>query len=1361
MAEYPISKLGHTRFEHVIQALAKCEIANGIIPFCSGPDGGREASFHGKMNYPSLTKPWEGYLVVQCKFCEHPKDDPGKDGQWALKHLRKELAVYSSGKRRIPEYFLFATNVRLSAVLAKGSKDLIRDELEQFRKLHSLKDYDVWSYDEICCFLNKNQSVRTAYVELTTDGDYSATISKLADALAAKTYIGVTRELPGDKTVSTDGAQGQLYGIRSDKRMGETLGAAGIKYAMEKGREFGRQELAKEVLQVIADKPPTEENSRQILDLLRQGTRVASSISQSTVSDSSLTPSSLISANAVRNEIEVLLRQGKDGDALTLVNMHQPDASWCDLAVYVYVANGDRTQADDVMKWCRAGHDDVLWKRCLVMYAKAEMKKTFSARIVGSVITPDSITAEERAGLGAVKAKISPVIDIAKAKMAAVGDEDKNALMIGTDISYLLGDLDEVRRLSALMESCHPVPPRYVELVCNEIVSPPVNLPDRLRTEYSADFMMQCAAAFVDGMLLKNADRGIETALKLMPMAKNNDEREKLAGILTDLYQSTKEGATKRVETAIEALLAHNGRRQQLFRAHCYLRNGKHSKADGLLTKLRDKNDPQWLQLYAASLAYKKMYEKAAETLARAAEILPHPELLRRASLAALNAKRPDLAQPMLEKIVTLGCGDVAVHSRLAFIYIGQNDNINAARHFEVLHRIAPDEISHSINLAISLSSENPERALEIYNELCAKPAPPLQAICRRAQLFKAMGRVKDAWMSLGKFRSEYWDKPEYVLQVMELGYAADQEEDAGKAFTQLQALQAKGAAGSDILTPLTLDSVKQHIESHREKCKELQLATVHGLAPWLLVDEAEGAGAFWGWLMRTQSLTWLSSEPSERARYSIYTTNGFGPKAFKRSQVSLEPLECSRRSEPVVADLTSLMTLSRLGLLEKSIQYFGKIYIPSSYLPHLLNQGGQLVLHQQSIKSNLSAIHEYIESRKIEAAKAGVDLETSLPYIREYSPDSDARHYYGLRDVAEALHAHGMIKDEVFRQVLRVARRPSGVDAAHPALNRGQSILIDVTTLRTLAQYDALDALAKCFHVCISREDYDRILVELRVIRAQEDAFIWNHKLWDLLRTDERIESCVFETPQIEGIQHASSRGDISFDSELLAQQRKLPLLVDDRVFQSLLLTESRGAGQAFGSSCVVLALAKAGLIDKSAEADAFLQLIQWRYRFLVPTSQILQTLADRFVEHPPGKPLIDLARYAHDCMHDPGLFSGREKTTPPMMMSLRLYVAWGVVIGEFLMNNWLMPDSQERASQLTKWAVGEFLPAIPMSIGPRVWKGIGQMASRVVLGAALAHATSSTEYERGRQGMRAIASELGLSDEEYEKLISQVIDA
>ena len=205
------------------------------------------------------------------------------------------------------EYFLYAINVRLSAVLKRGTKDKVWDELEKFKTSNSLKGFDVWSYDEICCFLNKNQSVREAYIELKTDGDYCSTISKLVDELA-KSNSGGAQELPGDRTIATDGAQGQLYGIRSGQRTDAALRAAGVEYGMNKGREIGRLELAKEVLQFIAEKPPAEANTKQILDLLRQGTRTPPSVSQLIASDSSPAPGSPVSSNTLRNEIESLLR---------------------------------------------------------------------------------------------------------------------------------------------------------------------------------------------------------------------------------------------------------------------------------------------------------------------------------------------------------------------------------------------------------------------------------------------------------------------------------------------------------------------------------------------------------------------------------------------------------------------------------------------------------------------------------------------------------------------------------------------------------------------------------------------------------------------------------------------------------------------------------------------------------------------------------------------------------------------------------------------------------------------------------------------------------------------------------------------
>ena len=105
-------------FEQIVQAIAKKEIANGVTPFGDGPDGGREATFSGKMNYPSATAPWDGYLVIQSKFKLHPTGNPKDDGDWLIEQLSKDLAKFSDIKRSLkrPEYYLATTNIRLSAV---------------------------------------------------------------------------------------------------------------------------------------------------------------------------------------------------------------------------------------------------------------------------------------------------------------------------------------------------------------------------------------------------------------------------------------------------------------------------------------------------------------------------------------------------------------------------------------------------------------------------------------------------------------------------------------------------------------------------------------------------------------------------------------------------------------------------------------------------------------------------------------------------------------------------------------------------------------------------------------------------------------------------------------------------------------------------------------------------------------------------------------------------------------------------------------------------------------------------------------------------------------------------------------------
>jgi hypothetical protein len=177
MADYNLTGLNPRDFEHLVQALAKKHIATGITPFGDGRDGGREATFKGKMDYPSKNAPWDGYLVVQCKFCKQSK----KEGDWAINQLKNELKKFLDPKRKLPkpEYYLFVTNLKLTAVQNTGTKDRIKAELKAYAPKLGIKGYDVWSYDELCRFIDDNKAIRQTYAGFITSGDVLSEMMKL------------------------------------------------------------------------------------------------------------------------------------------------------------------------------------------------------------------------------------------------------------------------------------------------------------------------------------------------------------------------------------------------------------------------------------------------------------------------------------------------------------------------------------------------------------------------------------------------------------------------------------------------------------------------------------------------------------------------------------------------------------------------------------------------------------------------------------------------------------------------------------------------------------------------------------------------------------------------------------------------------------------------------------------------------------------------------------------------------------------------------------------------------------------------------------------------------------------------------
>jgi hypothetical protein len=169
----------------------------------------------------------------------------------------------------------------------------------------------------------------------------------------------------------------------------------------------------------------------------------------------------------------------------------------------------------------------------------------------------------------------------------------------------------------------------------------------------------------------------------------------------------------------------------------------------------------------------------------------------------------------------------------------------------------------------------------------------------------------------------------------------------------------------------------------------------------------------------------------------------------------------------------------------------------------------------------------------------------------------------------------------------------------------------------------------------------------------------------------------------------------------------------------------------------------------------------MSWRYRFIVAPPEVLKTLADRFIQHPPGQLLRKIALYVHDCMRDPGLFGGAEAADPPMSMASLFFLRWAAHIAEFLVDVWADPKWDETHTRgLTEWAIAELLPSPPRAMtGPGT--SIALLGGKIAMGRALVRACQLEDRARGNAALRAVADALGMRPNEYLAVVAEGINA
>jgi hypothetical protein len=253
MPDYSFENLDAKLFEHMAVALGQVHIARGLRPFGTGTDGGREATFEGRMDYPSATAPWDGYLVIQCKRKETRGATPKEEADWAIAQLDAEMEKYSSAvvPRRIPHYFLFVTNAELSAKPVDGGKDRFVARLAHWVRTLNIREADVWDREKLSRLLDSTQVVAQRF-GLLHAGDviHYAAQSILHHRRGIETTMSLylQEELRGDQYVRLAQA-----GHVGDERTPLARVFVDLRATYEVGGD--RKYLVVEAIQQISDRP--------------------------------------------------------------------------------------------------------------------------------------------------------------------------------------------------------------------------------------------------------------------------------------------------------------------------------------------------------------------------------------------------------------------------------------------------------------------------------------------------------------------------------------------------------------------------------------------------------------------------------------------------------------------------------------------------------------------------------------------------------------------------------------------------------------------------------------------------------------------------------------------------------------------------------------------------------------------------------------------------------------------------------------------------------------------------------------------------------------------------------------------------
>lgn len=1020
---------------------------------------------------------------------------------------------------------------------------------------------------------------------------------------------------------------------------------------------------------------------------------------------------------SVAARLAILLDEKKYADGVTLVLGLQPSVRWCSQAVAACCAVGNTAQAKELIAWAKCQTDEHVYPRSVAAYSVQTISRLTERH--GPYLRPGAMVPADLESLGELLRVTQTIANNILDRGELRTEVEYRIAEAVTLACYLLPRPDSIPKWVVQLKPWKPIPLLVANMVLQGYADASMDIVDRLRLEHPADDLeSRLLAALIEGARLGRADAAMEAAKALMPFVQTDVTAKRgIVRVFLELAQASGPDHFPHVSEVAKSLLPPGDRFLRQIEALVVAVQGNAARAKVLIQDCVDDGDAFGLQV-AAKIAEQCGEQEVAVGYLKAAA--------RQTGAASIYQTLADLAwglgqytecRDALKHVAELHPGNASVLKKLCAVYANLEDWTAVSQVCSRLIVIEPSSLDHLANAAIAnMKAGNLLEAIRMHESLESRSSSGAQHIVAHASLLHGAGRASEAMSLLRNHRKEFWEEPAFVQAYLTIAHAADADREGGEAMAQLRHLQQIGKAGPEVFEAKSLDDLVSYVKESRERADELSLMVAKGEIPWVLADCHQGLPAVLGWRIRTQPLDWIIEEPKSRAAYSVYATNACVVRADACPGHPLPKIMPPSKGSDIVLDMSALITLHRIGLLDRLSRYFGRVLYPSDYRESRLWDQTHLMPHQSSTGRATESIHNAIERREIIVLDSG-NSPGEYAVLDEYGETPQS---YGLLDAIGLLRKSGLLDAAQLEEVNRVAHRAMSHDAARPVLAIGGVVRVDLQTLMSLAQVGVLSPFLQGFQIALTAAERSEVVAnlnyhrELAVLRGSYEEMSRGLDgngsfMPTIVRRDQRANGQDGSEPDI------TKR--VAIGGMELALQEGLPLLADDRVCQTCMLNDVRGGSdRAFGTPEFLDAAADRQLVTEDELCDVFLRMLEWRYRFIVLPPEVLVTLAVRYRSSLPGAKLKSVALYIHECMRDAGLPLVAVKENVPSV-GIQLYARWLDVIADSLAMAWSSGKLTEHEAELyTCWAVKELVPTIPPG-ADAAWRRMAAESPRVLL--------------------------------------------